>query len=62
MAAPIVPPKAGIKTTEFWLTLATALAGIGGQVAEVLPEPWGLILAAVVTAIYTVTRGVTKVK
>ena len=52
----------GIKTSEFWLTLITAIVGLSGQAAGLLPEPWGLVLTTVVTAIYTVARTFLKTK
>ena len=63
MAEPIKPPdtvKPGLKTTEFWLSITTAVVGIVGQFSEVIPGPWGTVLAAIATAGYAVSRGFAK--
>ena len=52
--------KPGYKTTEFWASLLAALAGILGQVSGILPSPWGVVLAALGTAAYTISRGLAK--
>lgn len=55
-------PTAGVKSSEFWLTLITVLGSLGAQVQGVIPEPWGTIVAAVLTAVYTVARVFIKAK
>ena len=66
MSAPLptVPPtsavKPGVFTTEFWLTLLTVVASVGGQLAAVVPQPWGLVVGALATAAYTISRGLVK--
>lgn len=52
--------KDGYKTTEFWVTVTTALAGLVGQFGELIPPPWGLVVSAVVTAAYNISRGFAK--
>jgi len=57
------PPKAGVKTTEFWLVVGfTLLAQIGPLVSS-LPEQyaaWALPANAIVIAIYALARGKAK--
>jgi hypothetical protein len=59
---PEEPTKPGVKTTEFWLTLATSLFGAGGMLTGVIPEQVGAIIMAVVTAIYSISRALAKQK
>ena len=56
---PIEPTK-GVKTTEFWLTVATMIASIAAAVAGALPEKWAAIATTVSAAIYTIARAFTK--
>lgn len=52
--------KPGWKTTEFWLTIFTALNGIVGQYAGLIPEPYGIIITSVMGAAYSISRGLAK--
>ncbi|MBI3582375.1 MAG: hypothetical protein HY096_00310 [Nitrospinae bacterium] len=52
--------KEGYKTTEFWLTLFSTASGILGTYGGLIPTPWGLILSTIVTAGYTISRGLAK--
>jgi len=52
--------KAGAKSTEFWFAVVTAVAGLIGQMAELVSEPWGGILAAISMVAYTISRTVLK--
>lgn len=52
--------KPGWKTTEFWLTVFTTASGLVSQYGGFIPEPWGLLVGAVVTAGYTISRGLAK--
>jgi hypothetical protein len=52
--------KSGIKTTEFWFSLFGALSSMIGQYQGVIPEPWGTIAVAVISATYTIARALTK--
>jgi len=49
-------PKNGLQTTEFWLALLTAIAGLAGQASQMIDAPWGAILAMVSTVAYTIAR------
>lgn len=53
--------KTGWKTTEFWVTVFTGITGILGTYGGMIPEPWGLIVTAVVACGYTISRGLAKV-
>ena len=52
----------GKQTTEFWLTLGTATAALWLSHAEKVPGTYGIISAAVLTAIYTILRASLKNK
>ncbi len=52
--------KAGWKTTEFWVTVFTALSGLLGQYGGFIPEPWGIVATSVIGAGYTISRGLAK--
>ncbi len=52
--------KPGWKTTEFWITVFAALNGIVGQYVGLIPEPYGLVVSAVLGAAYTISRGLAK--
>lgn len=54
--------KAGIFTTEFWLTAASGVTAVWAQFGGLIPDPWGITLAAVGTAVYTIARAWTKTK
>jgi len=49
-------PKAGLTTTEFYLAVVTAVAGLAGQAAGLVSEPWGSLLAMASTIVYTLSR------
>lgn len=52
--------KPGWQTSEFWLTLISAVAPIGASVGGVIPGPIGLAIAAFSTAAYSISRGLAK--
>jgi hypothetical protein len=52
----VPPPKAGWRTTEFWVTVTT----LGVAVAEHVPGPWGWLTMAIATAAYNISRGWAK--
>lgn len=52
--------KAGWKTTEFWLTIFTSAASLVGTYGELIPTPYGLVISAIVTAGYQISRGLAK--
>lgn len=63
-SAPVVPvtpasaePKSGVKTTEFWLSLAGQLAPL---FATAIPDELRAILATVAAGLYTISRGLAK--
>lgn len=56
----LMKPKPGWKTTEFWLSLFTAAAAGLGAVGGFLPPTIASIAGAVVTAGYSIARGLTK--
>jgi hypothetical protein len=52
--------KPGLETTEFWISILTAVSTLCGQLVGVIPEPWGVIMAGIAAAAYTISRGLTK--
>lgn len=52
--------KEGYKTTEFWLTILTVLSGIVSTYGGLIPGPVGIIVTAIVTAGYSIARGLAK--
>lgn len=53
--------RTGIQTTEFALTLVVNIASIVGSMSGLIPPAWGLLIIAVINAIYGVLRAVIKV-
>lgn len=49
--------KSGWKTTEFWITLATALASL---FAPMVPNQWRAPVAGAAGIAYTISRGLAK--
>ena len=54
-------PKPGWKSTEFLVTVLTALASLGAAVGGLLPPEKAAIVAAIVAALYSLSRGLAKV-
>lgn len=52
--------KAGYRTTEFWITVFTSATALIQTYGGSLPEPWGIVITAIVTAGYTISRGLAK--
>lgn len=52
--------KAGLKTTELWLTLATNVGIVASALAGALTPKWAAVAAAVATASYSLARGLAK--
>ena len=54
--------KSGVKTSEFWSTIGTVIAALGGASTGVFGEhSWiGIIAAAIVQGAYTISRGIAK--
>jgi hypothetical protein len=50
---PIVRPKPGYKTTEFWVTLFGSVASI---IPDLLPPAWRGIALIILPAVYTLGR------
>lgn len=48
--------KSGVRTTEFWVTLAA----MATAVAQHVPAPWGWVTMAVASAAYSLSRGLAK--
>ena len=53
-------PKSGLKTTEFWLTLAGNVAALISTLAGLLPPETAGWLVAVANGLYAISRGVAK--
>jgi hypothetical protein len=53
----IAPIKPGWKTTEFYLSLATAILP---WLAVHLPDQWKATLSVVSAAVYAISRGIAK--
>jgi len=54
--------KAGIKTTEFWLTIATNLGALLATLAEALDGKTAAVIAVVANGLYALSRGWAKSK
>lgn len=52
--------KSGWKTSEFWLSLLTTVAGAAGVVSGVVPGTVGSVLATVSAVGYAISRGLAK--
>lgn len=50
--------KAGFRTTEFWITIVTALSALIGALPA--PDNTGGPLAAFIGAAYVISRGIAK--
>jgi hypothetical protein len=55
-------PKPGKYTTEFWLTVATAVATLAGVIGGLVPGDWGAAILALEAGIYSVVRTWAKLK
>jgi hypothetical protein len=53
-------PKAGYKTTEFWVSLLTTIGALTASATSVLPEKFAALVAAVSTFAYAFSRGLAK--
>lgn len=53
--------KPGYKTTEFWVTVLTAVGIVVAALADALPPKWATVAVAVATAAYNVARGLSKI-
>jgi hypothetical protein len=52
--------KPGLRTTEFWLTIAVDVGALLATVADVLPPKWGAVAASASTGLYALARGWAK--
>lgn len=52
--------KRGIYSSEFLLTCFTIASGLLAQYGNFIPPPWGLIVSAIVTTGYSISRGLAK--
>ena len=52
--------KPGIKTTEFWISIIGGAVALWAQIQDKVSEPWGLVVATVLGAVYTISRAITK--
>lgn len=52
--------KPGPKTTEFWVTILTLIATLGGSASGILPAPYAALAAGISTAAYSISRGLAK--
>ena len=53
--------KPGFKTTDFYVTVITALGAFVAAIGDALPDRYAAITASVVSAGYAVGRGLAKV-
>jgi hypothetical protein len=52
--------RPGYRTTEFYVSILTALAVLVASIADYLPPRYAAISAAIVTAAYAIARGLAK--
>lgn len=52
--------RPGWKTTEFWLTVATAVAAMLATVADLVPAEMAGMLIAISNGLYAISRGLAK--
>ncbi len=50
--------KPGWKTSEFWLSVLTAVGGLAATAWQ--HTPWGAVIAGVTSAGYSIARGIAK--
>jgi len=52
--------KAGIKTTEFWLTVVANLLIVVGALEQIIPADVAAVIVAVLNGVYGVLRALVK--
>ncbi len=52
--------KPGVRTTEFWLTVAVDAAALVGDLAKVVPDRYATVMGALATGLYALSRGWAK--
>lgn len=53
--------KAGIKTTEFWLTFLVNMSAVAMAAKDILPDKWAAIAVASANFTYALSRGLVKI-
>lgn len=53
-------PKPGIQTTELWVSVLTSVGALAAALAGQLSPRYAAIAAAVSSAAYAISRGITK--
>jgi len=53
--------KPGYKTTEFWVTVLTAVGALIAALADQLPPKYAALGAAISSGLYAISRGLAKV-
>lgn len=54
------PAKQGYLTTEFWVSLLTAVGAVTASAAGVLPSKYAALAATISTLAYALSRGLAK--
>ena len=52
--------KAGLRTTEFWVTTLTAIGALAASLAGELAPRYAAIASAISVAAYAISRAITK--
>jgi len=52
--------KQGLKTTEFWMTVATIIGSVAAASQDILDPKYAAIASLVSTAAYTISRALAK--
>lgn len=52
--------KAGIKTTEFWMTIVTIVASAAATLQDILDPKYAAIAAAISSVGYSISRSLVK--
>lgn len=53
-------PTAGMKTSEFWVSVAIDVGALAAAIQGSLPPKWAAIAASVSTVAYSISRGLAK--
>ena len=54
-------PKAGIKSSEFWISAIMIGGAVLTALADKIDGNWAIVCAALATAAYTISRGMAKI-
>jgi len=52
--------KAGIKTTEFWITILTIIGSTTASLEKILDPKWAVLIAGLSSVAYTISRALVK--